>query len=388
MKEQKQLTGIRKWFGDDFLMIQSEIITAMEAFFYPYGACVIEGCGVTGQNIASGIVYVGGKIVRFAGTTGVSSFPVYLELNESISKTRTYETGGVKEIERDYKAVLNISVPSGDYITITSTGGKLFLEAIQNSTHRFATDTEKNTWNTVASAYTAADVLAKLLTVDGIGTGLDADLLDGNHASVFALLAGAVFTGSLAGQNGIVSEIETKLGTSLPSTYPFGLSTLIADTSQSGWPIIGSSTKMDGLVLTLKTTNICFQLFFEYGIRGAIYQRAKSVGADTWKSWYELSGWGDTVVLSGSSNTISASHHGKVLTVGSTMTITIPSTLPYGFKCDVVSSQNVTVTFTAGSGTSLYSKGSANKLAVQYGAVTILSADGLSGFYLFGDISN
>ena len=37
-----------------------------------------------------------------------------------------------------------------------------------------------------AAAYTAADVLAKLLTVDGTGTGLDADLLDGQHASAFA----------------------------------------------------------------------------------------------------------------------------------------------------------------------------------------------------------
>jgi hypothetical protein len=37
-----------------------------------------------------------------------------------------------------------------------------------------------------AAAYTAADVRAKLLTVDGSGSGLDADLLDGQHASAFA----------------------------------------------------------------------------------------------------------------------------------------------------------------------------------------------------------
>ena len=36
-----------------------------------------------------------------------------------------------------------------------------------------------------AASYTAADVLAKLLTVDGTGTGLDADLLDGLHAAAF-----------------------------------------------------------------------------------------------------------------------------------------------------------------------------------------------------------
>ena len=34
--------------------------------------------------------------------------------------------------------------------------------------------------------YTAADVLAKLITVDGAGSGLDADLLDGNQGSFYA----------------------------------------------------------------------------------------------------------------------------------------------------------------------------------------------------------
>ena len=33
------------------------------------------------------------------------------------------------------------------------------------------------------STYTAADVLTKLLTVDGTGTGLDADKIDGYHIS-------------------------------------------------------------------------------------------------------------------------------------------------------------------------------------------------------------
>ena len=36
------------------------------------------------------------------------------------------------------------------------------------------------------ASYTAADVLAKLLTVDGPGSGLNADTLDGQHASSFA----------------------------------------------------------------------------------------------------------------------------------------------------------------------------------------------------------
>ena len=42
-----------------------------------------------------------------------------------------------------------------------------------------------------ATAYTAADVLAKILTVDGAGSGLDADLLDGYDASSFARVVSA-----------------------------------------------------------------------------------------------------------------------------------------------------------------------------------------------------
>jgi hypothetical protein len=40
-----------------------------------------------------------------------------------------------------------------------------------------------------ASAYTAADVLTKVKTVDGIGSGLDADLLDGQDSAYFATKA-------------------------------------------------------------------------------------------------------------------------------------------------------------------------------------------------------
>lgn len=40
-----------------------------------------------------------------------------------------------------------------------------------------------------SSSYTAADVLAKLLTVDGSGSGVDADLLDGQQATAFATAA-------------------------------------------------------------------------------------------------------------------------------------------------------------------------------------------------------
>jgi hypothetical protein len=49
-----------------------------------------------------------------------------------------------------------------------------------------------------ASGYTAADVLAKLLTVDGSGSGIDADKLDGNEATAFALASAVTAAALLA----------------------------------------------------------------------------------------------------------------------------------------------------------------------------------------------
>lgn len=47
-----------------------------------------------------------------------------------------------------------------------------------------------------AASYTASDVLAKLVTVDGAASGLDADLLDGQHGSYYAPIASPSFTGT------------------------------------------------------------------------------------------------------------------------------------------------------------------------------------------------
>jgi hypothetical protein len=51
-----------------------------------------------------------------------------------------------------------------------------------------------------ASAYTAADVLSKLITVDGAASGLDADLLDGQHGAYYRDLAN--MSGTLAVNQG------------------------------------------------------------------------------------------------------------------------------------------------------------------------------------------
>jgi len=55
-------------------------------------------------------------------------------------------------------------------------------------------DGQEGAYYLPAASYTAADVLTKLLTVDGAGSGLDADLLDGSSSAAFAKLTGNTFT--------------------------------------------------------------------------------------------------------------------------------------------------------------------------------------------------
>ena len=61
-----------------------------------------------------------------------------------------------------------------------------------------------------ATTYTAADVLSKLLTVDGTGSLLDADLLDGYEATAFAQLSGATFSGDVTVGGGDLVVGSTK----------------------------------------------------------------------------------------------------------------------------------------------------------------------------------
>lgn len=62
-----------------------------------------------------------------------------------------------------------------------------------------------------SSSYTAADVLTKIKTVDGSGSGLDADTLDGSDSTAFAKLGSAAnFTSTL--QNGGKNVVFAQAG--------------------------------------------------------------------------------------------------------------------------------------------------------------------------------
>lgn len=97
----------------------------------------------------------------------------------------------------------NLSTELSDYVTqaqmdaafATLIGGapelmntlKEIADALADDDNAIAALTNSLATKLNAADYTAADILAKLLTVDGDGSDLDADTLDGKHASGFVL---------------------------------------------------------------------------------------------------------------------------------------------------------------------------------------------------------
>ena len=73
--------------------------------------------------------------------------------------------------------------PKGNYLTSVP---EEYVTETELNAKGYATTTQVNT-KLDSSAYTATDVLSKVKTVDGVGSGLDADLLDGKQGSEYAL---------------------------------------------------------------------------------------------------------------------------------------------------------------------------------------------------------
>lgn len=123
-------TGGRPLFNNDLDIVQTEILTALEAEYSGKGAFIVNGCSTTSSSISSGIVFIGGKIMRFEGASSVS-FPIYLVKQEELLENETYETGGIKPTLKNIKAIVSTTVPSGaEYITMTASGGRNYNDVL------------------------------------------------------------------------------------------------------------------------------------------------------------------------------------------------------------------------------------------------------------------
>ncbi len=237
MREIVQDTGKRPYTGDDFLMLQDEMKAIWEGLFAPFGDFIISGLDIIDNgdgtyNVSEGLVMLDGKIRHFDEAQNVT-LPIYIiPVEETINKQ--YFDGGVKPAIKNYKATYQTDMPSGiDYITINETGNRTWRDAIQGGLYQWLTNDQKtnllshlsdinnphqvtpsqigaatqtaldnhvNNMNnphqvTLAQLQAAKDdlsnvsdstILTKLKNVDGVGSGLDADTLQGNQPSAFA----------------------------------------------------------------------------------------------------------------------------------------------------------------------------------------------------------
>ena len=87
-------------------------------------------------------------------------------------------------------------------LAVNVTDGKLYLKK--------STSGVESIVDVTAGGMTDAELFAKVIAQDGPGSGLNADLLDGNHAITFAQLAGATFTGTVTAPN-FVSSSDARL---------------------------------------------------------------------------------------------------------------------------------------------------------------------------------
>ena len=120
-----------------------------------------------------------------------------------------------------------------------------------------------------SSSYTASDVLTKIKTIDGASSGLDADLLDGNHASAFALSSHAhsnyapldspALTGTPTAPTASIGTNSTQIATtafvqSALSSGGYGdMLKTIYDTDNDG--IVDNAEKVNGIKISVSTTS-------------------------------------------------------------------------------------------------------------------------------------
>lgn len=150
--------------------VDQKISTAVGAVYKVKGS-VANYAALPTDNVSIGDVYnledTGANYVATSTTPDWDKLSETVDLSGYLTKTEATST---------YQ-------PKGNYLTSVP---EEYVTETELTAKGYATTTQVNT-KLDSSAYTATDVLSKVKTVDGIDSGLDADLLDGKHGSEYAL---------------------------------------------------------------------------------------------------------------------------------------------------------------------------------------------------------
>lgn len=137
MKEFGAQQGGRYTYADDLLNLQ-ELALSFGSIFNDCDNFIISGCEVSGGSISAGYVYLNGKIRRFSGASGISSWPQYI-YEQNSTESVAYASGADKVGRYIYGCALATTIPAAlDPITnqvptaiqITTTGGLRMREAL------------------------------------------------------------------------------------------------------------------------------------------------------------------------------------------------------------------------------------------------------------------
>ena len=110
MKEFSAQTGGRYTYVDDIVNLQ-ELSLAFASIFNNCDNFIISGCEISGTSISEGYVYINGKIRRFAGVSGITTWPQYIyESNKT--ETVAYASGSDKVGRNIYGCAIATAVPT------------------------------------------------------------------------------------------------------------------------------------------------------------------------------------------------------------------------------------------------------------------------------------
>lgn len=155
--------------------IDQKINTAIGSVYKVKGS-VANYNALPAENVSIGDVYnledTGANYVATSTTPDWDKLSETVDLSGYLTKTDAAST---------YQ-------PKGNYLTSVP---EEYVTETELNAKGYATTTQVNT-KLDSSAYTAADVLSKVKTVDGVGSGLDADLLDGKQGNEYALKTEAI----------------------------------------------------------------------------------------------------------------------------------------------------------------------------------------------------
>ena len=116
MKEFTSQVGGRHTYIDDILNLQ-ELSLAVTSLFDGCDNFIMSGCQISGNSISSGYVYINGKIRYCAGTSGISSWPIYIYERNTVEKV-SYADSGDKVGRNVYGCAIGTQPPvSADSLT-------------------------------------------------------------------------------------------------------------------------------------------------------------------------------------------------------------------------------------------------------------------------------